>query len=159
MLKSIKVSSKRRAESMDLAGHKVISILDPNDYAELKLDEQHILRLNFDDVEEDDYEFDRMLPVQGKAILDFVYKVLALPEGYDLLIHCHAGLSRSVSIAIAIKEILDFSGPLHWYKQELDLDWITDSVLPLVKLPDIAPNKHVYKTVLGSHDQLYSDTL
>lgn len=159
MLDSITVCSKRMAESLEWPG-QIISILDPADYAALKCPEQNILRLNFDDVEENDWEFDKMVPAQGKAILDFVFKIIATPEPVKLLIHCHAGLSRSVSIALALKEILNFSGGIHWLKRNPDYsgwsiisDWITDSPTPLVPMPEDPPNILVYKTILNASGQ------
>ena len=60
----------------------------------------HVLNLNFDDVTEDEYEYEghifRTISFdEAREILDFVER----QKGRDLVIHCKAGRSRSQAVA------------------------------------------------------------
>lgn len=71
---------------------------DDNDH--LLPDGPHILNLNFDDVVEDEYEYEghifRTISYdEAREILDFVMK----EKGRDIVIHCKAGKSRSQAVA------------------------------------------------------------
>lgn len=115
----------------------IISITDDADRAEFSVEHKRILRLQFDDV--DGYVGSDGLTVfsldQARRIHEFVNECY----GEDIVVHCHAGMSRSAAVA---KFIAD--------KREYRLD---------MRAPCIGTsayyNRHVYKTL----NALYGDSL
>ena len=91
-----------------------------------------LLRLNFDDIEKDEIrnhvKYKTISNEQAKEIVDFVNSV---KDKVDLLIvHCEAGVSRSVGVAAAVSLILNGS----------EEEFFTR--------PSYYPNMKCYRTVL-----------
>lgn len=159
MINKITVCSKKKAEQLNLNDYKVLSILDPDDWANLDTAEKNVLRVNFDDCEEGEYDFVLFTEAQAKRIWDFVLDLNNDDKDYKLVCHCRAGLSRSVSTAIAIVEILNIDrSNVVWLKKNsynLNFGWFEatesgeDDMLPL---PDKAPNQFVYNTLVKAYE-------
>ena len=123
----------------------VISISDPDsDPPQFKIfavmDESCVLRLRFDDVDVSRYCADElagwgyqvMLPYLAKQIPPFLRRMTE--KGLDsMLIHCEAGVSRSISTAMAICDSLNWDRAI--------IDWETRDAF------SGPPNQHVYDTV------------
>lgn len=106
-----------------------------------------ILRLKFDDVEEDigkdiieKYKLTLINEDHGKKILNFVFENL---NKVDLIVcQCDAGISRSSATAKALDKILNHDG-----KTEYDFNLI-DSIFDI---PPFFPNKLVYRTIIREY--------
>lgn len=85
----------------------LISICDSNEQpARLKTTFHDVLRLHFDDVDSaDDLMADEVVMTEDHAqcIARFVHKYTTMPK---ILVHCHAGISRSAATAAAIMKYL-----------------------------------------------------
>lgn len=91
-----------------------ISICEPPHVADLHGDWRFLLRLQFDDVDKALYPdivlFNNEVPAfftedQADQIIEFVD---GLPKDIDLLmVHCHAGISRSAGVSLALHEYLE----------------------------------------------------
>jgi len=100
-------------EQIARPGVVVISICDPNDPLILQGWER-VLRLEFDDVSErEEMLLDRTLLPNGQrrkavpfteAMARQIMGVLAEYPTYDFIVHCNAGVSRSVAVARFISE-------------------------------------------------------
>ncbi len=75
----------------------VISINDTDERPDFRVDHKDVLFLKFDDVGEVVDNSYRLFDfVDAGKILDFIDQV---PEGETLIVHCHAGVSRSAAVA------------------------------------------------------------
>lgn len=102
--------SKQQAEALpsfpDVA---IISITEPME-GDAKLHPDYVeghnlLRLSFHDVDDGVHGYQPFSSEQAKQVLKFVDNI---PRGIEvLIIHCHAGISRSAAVAIAVAEILE----------------------------------------------------
>jgi predicted protein tyrosine phosphatase len=82
----------------------VISISTPGTWEPMLADFQHILRLEFHDVDDDDdaepwVYFDAE---HARQLIDFVERLHSADDSLNLVVHCKAGLSRSPAIAIYV---------------------------------------------------------
>jgi predicted protein tyrosine phosphatase len=116
MLRRVIYTSQRRAEEMPgSASAAIVSITDPGKpVAALRSGSESVLRLAFDDVDEDTFPganpelraFDL-----GQAILikEFTHR---LPTAVaTLVVHCRHGVSRSAGVARAIAQNRDLAFP------------------------------------------------
>ncbi len=91
----------------------VISIGDPKeDLPNFGCDHIDVLRLEFDDVEEDlGPEYVMFDWTMARKILQFEQRY----KDHDIIVHCHAGISRSVAVALRLailtKRILSLEHP------------------------------------------------
>lgn len=116
----ILVLSKRHAEAWDIQeSHAWISINDPQSNTELPINmfTEDVLTLHFDDLEDgDSWELElknwetlfKREPVlfneaMGKQVFDFFQKNKSVD---NLLIHCHAGISRSAGIGSFLSAVI-----------------------------------------------------
>jgi predicted protein tyrosine phosphatase len=113
----VDVYSRQQAIALDpVEGTVVISISSPANDAPLKHGWEDILRLEFHDVtmDEDMARTRGIDSLQGKPIIwfneghvrqveEFVYR----HKDKNFLIHCDAGVSRSVAVGLFLREIFD----------------------------------------------------
>jgi hypothetical protein len=107
MIRSLDFMSRRTAESLparpDLA---IISITEQEVApAVLSCDEHRILRLVFHDVDPGGETATHWIlfdALQADQVVRFVRRVQADPKGFDLVVHCRAGISRSAALALFV---------------------------------------------------------
>lgn len=102
-IKAVQFMSQSQAESLTAeADTALISITEPGDpQAAVDPEWKHLLRLSFHDVDQDRGEGFRLFDeMHARQILDFVE---SLPEEINyVIVHCHAGISRSAAVAKVI---------------------------------------------------------
>jgi predicted protein tyrosine phosphatase len=82
-------------------GWAVISISEPfRQPAELAEGWADVLRLEFDDVDEHGAGSTLFTDRMARTVVEYAER--AIRQGHSLLVHCHAGVSRSASVAIAL---------------------------------------------------------
>jgi predicted protein tyrosine phosphatase len=120
----------------------IISITEPGSPAKLSDKWTHVLRLQFHDIDrevssKDGTPYVMFNKEMATSVLEF-YK--NLPEDIDMLVvHCHAGISRSAGVVLALCDIFNITDVYKNY--------------PLY-------NKHVYKTIKSTHAEIeFSNTL
>lgn len=136
MIKSVRVLSQTEAEALKPSKDTaVISIISPNSPA-AKLDEtkfHSVKREWFHDIDKYIYlrsETGRVSPVhpitgdQALEIIRYIETIKADPNHLHLVVHCEAGVSRSVAIAIFIRD--QYNVPL---KVDRDLQFYNRKVL------------------------------
>ena len=82
----------------------VVSMLDPSLHASRVPSfpsARHVLQLRFFDDDDLDKQVEPLL-VPARSILDFLATILEQPEGVRLLLHCHAGASRSPAVTYVL---------------------------------------------------------
>ena len=89
----------------------VISISTPGTWEPILADFEHVLKLEFHDVE--DYAepwvvFDR---AHAKLVVDFTAMLQAKDEPVDVVVHCKAGISRSAAVALYVETVGQCSFP------------------------------------------------
>jgi len=104
MITQIDFISKSQAEELKPFPHiAIISIADPDENVNLKKGFHSILSLRFLDIEyaEDPSAFSRDM---GLEIFDFVMGLHDNQpfDDFHLAVHCHAGISRSAAVALAV---------------------------------------------------------
>lgn len=101
MIKNIDFVSKQQAESLlGRSDHVVISISDPDESVSLKKGWKKVLSLKFLDVENEDYSF-TFCEDLAKTAAEFIREAAESDESLSLIVHCHAGVSRSAGMALA----------------------------------------------------------
>jgi predicted protein tyrosine phosphatase len=99
------VLSREEAERYEPRDREVcISIADPNaDPARLSSDFAAVLRLNFTDIIEQGEPSDVLFSEHhARAIREFVD---SWPDAARIVVHCHAGMSRSPGVALGLCDI------------------------------------------------------
>lgn len=143
-MKSIKILSKKQAISYsykaDMDDCVIVSITDIEEkYA--KFNRTHkikdILRLQFNDVCEEENKSEYMSDLDAERIVDFVERWKSKVN--TIIIHCHAGISRSSAIACGISMYLNG----------------TD--IPIWKSGNYNPNIHCYKLMLKKYGIFLSE--
>jgi predicted protein tyrosine phosphatase len=89
----------------------VISISTPGTWEPILADFEHVLKLEFHDVE--DYAepwvvFDR---AHAKLVVDFTAMLQAKDEPVDVVVHCKAGISRSAAVALYVEAVSQCAFP------------------------------------------------
>ncbi len=74
-------------------------------------DFQHVLRLEFHDVEDDAEPWVVFDAAHAKAVIDFVSKLHDANEPLDVIVHCTAGISRSAAVALFIESVTQCAFP------------------------------------------------
>jgi predicted protein tyrosine phosphatase len=155
MIERIHVRGRFEATRIDVPYRLlVISITDSEaDLAQFKCyavaDDKDVLRLCFHDIDPTSHEYDfesmyedeitarrnrPMNPFHAKQIMPFLKS--RLRDGVSvLLVHCEAGISRSISTAMALCDGLGLDRSIIDWKHDVHRD---------------APNRHVYDTVLAT---------
>lgn len=125
----------------------MISITEPNRKAAVHFADNRLLRLQFDDHDPQDnsnllmpgYIWDDQVlftEEQAKQVIEFVLRMK--DEGVEYMyVHCHAGISRSRAIVLAMWEFATLGG---WASAKLDehhSEWHT-------------VNRHVYRTMYNA---------
>jgi predicted protein tyrosine phosphatase len=107
MLKSIQFMPQARAVEVQPSHDKaMISITGPASEAPLKNGWTHLQRLEFHDA--DKVEFEGCLLFDESVAKQVIHFVEGLPEEVEhLIVHCHAGVSRSGAVAKFIAEMKD----------------------------------------------------
>ena len=154
----IKVCSKSVAQALVLSGYKVISSLDPGDKAKLNCPEEDILRLGYDDLDEENVY---SVGMEGFRTIndDDCVKLwnFLRPFPDKLLVQCYAGISRSVSTAMAICDCLGIDKDEVEYLVRPDRTYGWDSSGKpvgdpvITKLPNFIPNKLVYNKICENY--------
>ncbi len=80
----------------------MISVATPGTWEPILADFEHILRLEFHDVEDDSEPWIPFDSTHAKAVIDFVTQLHSASDPVDLVVHCKAGLSRSPAIALYV---------------------------------------------------------
>lgn len=155
MITEITVCSKYMASLIQ--ADRIISILDPDQKAEFYIDENFILRVNFDDVDTDDPYCRPINQDDAKQIVEFFTNIKNEDKEYHVMIHCYAGISRSLSTAMALCDRFEIDKTtISWLKQgvygnsKLFIDGyplVRDSEEQEVPLPQYPPNQLVYNLV------------
>jgi len=111
----VDVYSRRQAVALDpVAGTVIISISSPADRAPLKKGWEDILRLEFHDVtiDPDEARTRGIDSIQGKPIVWFSEDHVKAVEFFvhqhkdkNFVVHCDAGVSRSVAVGLFLREI------------------------------------------------------
>ena len=142
---TIRTFSREKVVGVDVSDRYVISISDIQPPPAFLTKPLSLLALTFCDDEED---FNSTYsPLDARHILDFAQE--ALQQDKDLIVHCHAGISRSVAVALAIKDLL---GPESVQKV------LYDGMLEINSSTYSLYNKHVYSTLRKvSYSDLYGD--
>jgi predicted protein tyrosine phosphatase len=99
------VLSREDAERYEPRGREIcISIADPDaDPAQVSEDFAAVLRLNFTDITEQDDPSDVLFSEDhARAIREFLD---SWPEATRIVVHCHAGISRSPGVALGLCDI------------------------------------------------------
>lgn len=99
------VLSREDAERYEPRGREIcISIADPDaDPAQVSKDFAAVLRLNFTDIIEQDDPSDVLFSEDhARAIREFLD---SWPEATRIVVHCHAGISRSPGVALGLCDI------------------------------------------------------
>jgi predicted protein tyrosine phosphatase len=99
------VLSREDAERYEPRGREIcISIADPDaDPAQVSEDFAAVLRLNFTDIVEQDDPSDVLFSEDhARAIREFLD---SWPEATRIVVHCHAGISRSPGVALGLCDI------------------------------------------------------
>lgn len=107
MIRTVNFISRRKAESLPARNDRaLISITEPDSTpAQLACDENRILRLVFHDVVPGGEGAERWTLFDAShagQVIHFVRRLHADPEDVDLVIHCHAGISRSAALALFV---------------------------------------------------------
>lgn len=96
-----------RAEAEKLSADPqwaVISISEPSGTpAQLAQGWGSVLRLAFVDADEHCEDGELFTAEMAKAVLSFAEQ--AVKQGQSLLVHCHAGVSRSAAVAVALAQV------------------------------------------------------
>jgi predicted protein tyrosine phosphatase len=99
------VLSREDAERYEPRGREIcISIADPDaDPAQVSEDFAAVLRLNFTDIVQQDDPSDVLFSEDhARAIREFLD---SWPEATRIVVHCHAGISRSPGVALGLCDI------------------------------------------------------
>jgi predicted protein tyrosine phosphatase len=120
----------------------------------------HRLRLEFDDIRvpDDDPEYVLATAEDIRKVIDFV--PLIAQDGGNVLIHCHAGISRSSAVALTVCAML-----LGARKEKEALAYVLEArplAVPnrwIVELADEALGREgkLVEVVQGFHDSLWKD--
>ncbi len=88
--------------------YSLISITEPGTINHLRDDKKRygVLRLSFHDLDVETYGYKIFNKDHAKTILNFYVDSFNNDVG-TIIVHCHAGLSRSPAVAIALCEIAD----------------------------------------------------
>jgi predicted protein tyrosine phosphatase len=95
-----------------LDAHFVISICDPGELRPLPVSHPHLLNLTFCDIAPDDVPEDQRQRYPSMSADDAVAVVNALKRWHEsdlrgnLIVHCHAGISRSGALGTFANELL-----------------------------------------------------
>lgn len=95
-----------------LDAHFVISICDPGEVRPLPVSHHHLLNLTFCDIAPEDVPEDQrqrypsMLPDDAVAVVDALKRWHKLDMRGNLIVHCHAGISRSGAVGTFATELL-----------------------------------------------------
>ena len=103
----IDVHSRKQACELEPRGDAaMISITCPGEPAPLKEGWGALLRLEFDDIVSiEEVMFDKLVPMTiGQA--NEIHEFVATNEGKDFVIHCDAGINRSVSVGVFLEDTL-----------------------------------------------------
>jgi predicted protein tyrosine phosphatase len=115
----MKVNVYSRKQAIDLVpaeGTVVISISGPDNEAPLKEGWEDILRLAFHDValDPDACRIQGIQSIAGKPIIFFDEEMAAQVDTFafkhkdkDFMVHCDAGVSRSVAVGLFLKELFE----------------------------------------------------
>lgn len=99
------VLSREDAERYEPRGREIcISIADPDaDPAQVSDDFAAVLRLNFTDIVEQEDPSDVLFSEDhARAIREFLDR---WPEATRIVVHCHAGISRSPGVALGLCDV------------------------------------------------------
>lgn len=111
-LRRVDVHSRKQAEALEPKGNQaIISITAPGKAANLKPGWRAILRLEFHDITEQ-WEVDREgLTMFSEAHADSIRNFMTLIEtasnlqDSDIVVHCDAGVSRSVAVGVYLRDV------------------------------------------------------
>ena len=118
----------------------LIAILDPDTEShELDLIDGYkdVIQAKFWDVEEGIGKYTPITDEQGKELREFILK----NKDSKFLIHCHAGVSRSAGVAMAVDCLLSHNGDKHDYSM---------FPCPITNHYRYSPNYVVYDAVVGA---------
>lgn len=107
MIRSVDFLSQSDAEALAFREDLIlVSITSPGALpARLDHHAPRLLQLEFHDCDEADIAqgFVPLSDEQAHLLLDAIDRWHALPLGYDLVVHCRAGISRSAAVALAVE--------------------------------------------------------
>jgi broad specificity phosphatase PhoE len=112
MIRSLDFCSQKAAESEPLRPDlALISITAPGMY-EARLERfPETLRVQFHDVEAGDEPYVWFEETHAKEVISFVERLHSHSDSFDVLVHCHAGISRSTAIALYVHALSDCAFP------------------------------------------------
>lgn len=93
--RTVQFMSKQLVELIIVPSY-VISIGDPKESINFPVEHISVLRLEFDDIQEHLHGYKLFSIIQAKQIIDWIKTV---PVGSNVIVHCHAGISRSAAVA------------------------------------------------------------
>ena len=106
MIRSVDFVSQAEAELLPgrplQTSVAVISISTPGAWEPILADFNHVLRLEFHDVEDHEEPWVVFDADHALQVIDFVERLHSADDSLDLVVHCKAGLSRSPAIALYV---------------------------------------------------------
>lgn len=116
MIKTVDFIPRIKAEALSSCnGLAIVSITEPEvNPAVLAIPEDRVLRLVFHDVDPGNEAGDRWVLFEehhGSRVIEFVRRLHAAPEPFDLICHCRAGISRSAAVALFAAEVTGCAFP------------------------------------------------
>jgi predicted protein tyrosine phosphatase len=103
MIRCVDFVSQGTAEGMPAEPSvAMISISTPGTWEPMLADFEHILRLEFHDVEDDAEPWVYFDAEHSRQLIDFVERLHSANDSLNLVVHCKAGISRSPAIALYV---------------------------------------------------------
>lgn len=149
---TIHVMPRRIAEAFECENrHVMISITDPTEgpaNIRPRWGREQIHRFEFDDVFGPLWEGSTvvfMRPVQAVAIAGIAK--CAIADGLDIAVHCEAGVSRSVTVALAIADATGIGRDRIVHSEGMDCGPRFGTTLRI-------PNPHVYELMMAAFEKI-----
>jgi len=115
MIRSVDFVSQAEAELLPgrplQTSVAVISIATPGAWEPILADFEHVLRLDFHDVEDDAEPWVVFDSAHSKSVIEFVTMLQAKDKPVDVIVHCKAGISRSAAVALFVETVSQCSFP------------------------------------------------
>ena len=129
MIKSVRFTSKACAENIIFPGdgHCLISIVEPGETRRLSPHWKNRVDLDFHDMDADAFNGQNwsVAESEGRVVVDWVrfnethaVKIIKFVTAletrrghFELIVHCHAGISRSAAVAKFVAELYDLHFP------------------------------------------------
>lgn len=109
MIRSVDFCSQKAAEALPglpkQPGLAVISIATPGALEPRLASFDHVLMLEFHDVEDDAEPWVVFDASHAKAVVGFVDQLHGIGQPVDVIVHCKAGISRSAAIALFVESV------------------------------------------------------